>query len=156
MTVLEIAFRIPEETVRLEGERCPATMSLDDLEWCFAGEVDFVDSQSQRLLLSLDVCLLGFAGDLSGIVKQLRADGRYEIPDRYGTYLLEFTIEGGDVHVGNGGHVFTAQSRQVTAALRHFWESLTTKLVYLFPGLQRNPDFSRLCHQISDRLTTRT
>ena len=154
MAIIEIGFRIPEETVRLESERCPATMTLDDLEWCFGGEVDFVDGQSRQLLLSLDVCLLGFTHDLSKIIEQLHTDGRYDMPDRYGTYLLDFTVQGRDVHVGNGGHAFTAESRQFITALRHFWESLKTKLVRHFPGLRQNPAFSWLCQDLDERFAT--
>jgi len=60
-------------------------MSNDDLEWVFGGEVDFVDAETQQPLLSLEVPLLGFADDLSHLVSQLRTDGSYDIPDRYGS-----------------------------------------------------------------------
>src|SRR5215470_5512018 len=99
MTTITIRFRIPEQTIRLERGRNPATMSGDDLEWVFGGEVDFADAESQRLLLSLEVPLLGFAEDLAGLVGQLNADGSYEIPDRYGSYRLIVTVHENEVNV---------------------------------------------------------
>jgi hypothetical protein len=121
ITVTKICFLIPQETVLWERERSPGIMSEDDLLWCFGGNVDFVDAESQQSRVAIDVPLLGFAGDLAMLAGQLRTDGNYEVPDRYGTYLLTFTVKGGDV-VGSrssmSGPVIVSASRSRWAISR--------------------------------------
>jgi hypothetical protein len=153
MTTVNIRFRIPEQTLRLERSRRPATMSRDDLEWIFGGEVDFVDVESHRLLLSLEVPLLGFAKDLSQLVGQFRADGSYQISDRYGSYRLIVTLKKNSVNVSDvaTSQMLEAEASQLIYAIGDFAQSLRDSLTRLFPELNANPEFDRLSREIADR-----
>jgi hypothetical protein len=130
-------------------------MSRDDLEWVFGGEVDFVDAESQQLLLSLEVPLLGFAGDLSRFTDQIRADGCYEIPDRYGSYRLIVTVKENGVNVRDLGtdQAFEAEGNQLISAIGDFSKSLSDSLTQLFPELRANPEFNSISQEISDRFS---
>jgi hypothetical protein len=132
-------------------------MSGDDLEWVFGGEVDFTGAESQQLLLSLEVPLLGFAEDLAGLVGQLHADGSYEIPDRYGSYRLVVTVHENEVSVHDvaGAGAFQAERSQLMSAIGDFTESLKASLIQLFPELSANPEFDRLSQEINDRLSAK-
>lgn len=153
MTTVNIRFRIPEQTLRLERGRSPAAMSRDDLEWVFGGEVDFVDAESQQPLLSLEVPLLGFAEDLSRLIGQLRADGCYEIPDRYGSYRLIVTVKENGINVRDVAtdRAFEAEGSQLISAVGDFAKSLRDSLTQLFPELSANPEFNRISREITDR-----
>ncbi|HKD26404.1 MAG TPA: hypothetical protein VKC66_10945 [Xanthobacteraceae bacterium] len=131
-------------------------MSRDDLEWVFGGEVDFADAESQQPLLSLEVPLLGFARDLAGLVGQLHADGRFEIPDRYGSYRLIVTVQENEVNVRDVARdgAFQVERSQLESAIGDFAESLKDSLIQLFPELSTNPEFSKLYQEISDLLST--
>jgi hypothetical protein len=163
ITVTKICFLIPQETVLLERERSPGTMSEDDLLWCFGGNVDFVDAESQQSRVAIDVPLLGFAGDLAMLAGQLRTDGNYEVPDRYGGYVLTFIAKGGHVSVhseGNvgvknappkAGPVFVSEAGQLFSAMGNFAYSVMGELLALFPELGANLEFHRLCNDIRGR-----
>jgi hypothetical protein len=130
-------------------------MSEDDLEWVFGGEVDFADAESQQPLLSLEVPLLGFAGDLARLVGQLQVDGSCEIPDRYGSYRLIVTVHENKVNVRDvaRGGAFQAERSQLMSAIGGFVESLKDSLIQLFPELSLNPEFNRLYQNISNILS---
>jgi hypothetical protein len=128
-------------------------MSRDDLEWVFGGEVDFVEAESKQPLLSLEVPLLGFAGDLSRFTGQIRSNGRYEIPDRYGSYRLIVTVKENCVNVRDADRAFEAEGSQLTSAIREFFKSLSERLTQLFPELRANPEFNSISREISDRFS---
>lgn len=130
-------------------------MSRDDLEWVFGGEVNFVDAESQQPLLSLEVPLLGFAGDLSRFTGQIRADGCYEIPDRYGSYRLIVTVKENGVNVRDVAtdRAFEAEGNQLISAIVEFAKSLSDSLTQLFPELRANPEFNSISQEISDRFS---
>jgi len=152
MTTINIRFRIPEQTLRLERSRNPEAMSRDDLEWVFGGEVDFVGAETQQPLLSLEVPLLGFAEDLSELVAQLRKDGSYETPDRYGSYRLIVTANENGVNVSDAatGRMFEAEASQLISAMADFAKGLRDSLTQLFPELNANPEFNRIFQEITD------
>jgi len=128
-------------------------MSRDDLEWVSGGEVDFVDAESKQPLLSLEVPLLGFAGDLSRFTGQIRSNGCYEIPDRYGSYRLIVTVKENGVNVRDADRAFEAEGSQLTSAIRAFTKSVSERLTRLFPELRTNPEFHSISREISDRFS---
>lgn len=157
MNSVEISFLIPEETVRLERQRNPETMSEDNFLWCFGGSLAFIEADSRKTLLSLrEVSLLGLLSDLSQIASGLVEAGEREVVDREGTYSIVFATSGESVEVRDewSDQTFACHPRQIIDALCRFADDLSKALLKLFPELGRNENFAKFINKIRIRLST--
>ena len=126
---IQAQFQIPTETMLLERQRNPATMSEDDLLWCFGGTFSFIDAQSKKSELTLSASLLGLAEDFSRVISQVTPGDDVTIVDREGTYALEFISKGEHVMVRKKytSQSFDVERNQLIEALWEFFKRLSIR-----------------------------
>lgn len=152
---IEIASRLPDDTVVRETERHIEEFSAEELRICIAGEVAFLGVNGERLMGFPDVPLLGFAADLVNAVDDvLTGKQRTEWTDFYGEFAISLVREdGGVVEVANafGGESFSTTINGLRYAVGCWVSSLVATLEKALP-LTTNPNYppikaevARLC-----------